>query len=84
MFTGKLIELSGRHGIHLAESDAAIAPLLVRFVDGEKGIEEQTDNAFGDRLGINGEARQQVVHVAHIPKLCSGKEMENKKSQLKV
>lgn len=79
VFIGKLVELSGPHGVHLDEGDAATAPLLLRFVDREKGLKEQIDNAFGNGLGINGEAHQQVVHVAHIPKLCSGKEMENEK-----
>ncbi len=70
VFVSKLVELPGSHGVHLDEGDAATAPLPLRFVDGEEGLEEQIDDAFGDRMGIDGQAGQQVVHAAHVPKLC--------------
>lgn len=67
-----LVELPRSHGVHLDERDATTAPLPLRLVDGEEGLEEQIDNALGDRMGIDGQSSQQVVHVAHVPKLQSG------------
>lgn len=72
MFVGELVELPGSHGVHLEEGDAAAAPLALRVVDGEEGLEEQVDDALGDRMGVDSQAGQQVVHVAHVPKLRSG------------
>lgn len=69
---GELVELPGSHGVHLEEGDAAAAPLALRVVDGEEGLEEQVDDALGDRMGVDSQAGQQVVHVAHVPKLRSG------------
>lgn len=69
---GMLIELPGSHVIHLDEGDAAAAPLSLRLVHREEGLEEQVDNALTDWLRIDGQTSQQVVHVAHIPKLGSG------------
>jgi len=67
-----LVELPGSHGVHLDEGDAAGAPLLLRLVDGEEGLEEQIDNALGNRLGIDSQAGKKVVHAAHVPKLERG------------
>lgn len=72
VFVGMLVELPGSHGVHLDEGDASTAPLPLRLVDGEEGLEEQIDNALGNRMGINSQTGQQVVHVAHVPKLESG------------
>lgn len=72
MFVGVLVELPRSHGVHLDEGDAPTAPLPLRLVDREEGLEEQIDNALGNRMGINSQAGQQVVHVAHVPKLESG------------
>lgn len=69
VFVGILVELPGTHRVHLNEGDAPTAPLLLRLVDREEGLEEQIDNAVGDGLGVNSEASEQVVHVAHVPKL---------------
>ena len=69
MFVGKLVELPSGQGVHLDERDAAAAPLPLRFVDGEEGLEEQVHDAPGDGRRVQGQAGQQVVHVAHIPKL---------------
>lgn len=72
VFVGMQVELPGSHGVHLDEGDAPTAPLPLRLVDGEKGLEEQIDNAFGNRMGIDSQTGQQVVHVAHVPELESG------------
>lgn len=72
MLVGILVELPRSHGVHLDERDATTAPLPLRLVDGEEGLEEQIDNALGDRMGIDGQSSQQVVHVAHVPELQSG------------
>lgn len=72
VLVGILVELPGSHGVHLDERDATTAPLPLRLVDGEEGLEEQIDNALGDRMGIDGQSSQQVVHVAHVPELQSG------------
>lgn len=72
VFVGILVELPRGRGVHLDERDATTAPLPLRLVDGEEGLEEQIDNALGDRMGIDGQSSQQVVHVAHVPKLQSG------------
>ncbi len=69
---GELVELPGSHGVHLDEGDAAAAPLPLRLIHGEEGLEEQIHDALGNRMGINRQAGQQVVHVAHVPKLESG------------
>lgn len=69
MSVGKLVEPPGSHGVHLEERDAAAAPLPLRLVDGEEGLEEQVHDAPGDGLRVDGQAGQQVVHVAHVPKL---------------
>lgn len=69
---GMLVELPGSHGVHLDEGDAPTAPLALGIVDGEEGLVEQIDNALGNRMGIDSQTGQQVVHVAHIPKLESG------------
>lgn len=66
---GELVELPGSHGVHLDERDAAAAPLSLRLVDGEERLEEEVDDPFGDGLGVRGQAGEQVVHGAHIPKL---------------
>lgn len=66
---GELVEPPGSHGVHLDERDAAAAPLALRLVDGEERLEEQVDDPFGDGLGVRGQAGEQVVHVAHVPKL---------------
>lgn len=79
VFVGELIELSGSHRVHLDESDASTTPLL-RLVDREKGLKEQIDNALGDGLGINSQAGQQVVRVAHVPKLESVRHGGKKRS----
>lgn len=72
VFVGMQVELPGSHGVHLDKGDAPTAPLPLRLVDGEKGLEEQIDNAFGNRMGIDSQTGQQVVHVAHVPELESG------------
>lgn len=69
MSVGELVELPGSRGVHLDQRDAAAAPLSLRLVDGEERLEEQVDDPFGDGLGVHGQAGEQVVHVAHIPKL---------------
>lgn len=48
MFVGELVELPGSHGVHLDEGDAAAAPLPLRLVDGEEGLEEQVHDALGN------------------------------------
>lgn len=72
VFVGVLVELPGSHGVHLDEGDAATAPLRVRLVDREEGLEEQIHNAFRNRVGVDGQTGQQVVHVAHVPELENG------------
>lgn len=73
VFVGVQVELPGGHGVHLDEGDAPTAPLPLRLVDREEGLEEQIDDAPGNRRGIDSQAGQQVVHVAHVPKLQRGK-----------
>lgn len=77
MFVGVLVELPGSHGVHLNEGDAPTAPLPLRLVDGEEGLEEQIDDALGNRMGVDSQTSQQVVHVAHVPKLEGGTQGEN-------
>lgn len=72
MSVGMLVEPPGSHGLHLNEGDAPTAPLPLGLVDGEEGLEEQVNNALGNRMGIDSQTGQQVVHVAHVPKLESG------------
>lgn len=48
VFIGKLVEFSGSHGVHLNEGDAPTAPLFLRVIDREEGLEEQIDNSLGD------------------------------------
>lgn len=76
VFVSILIELPGSHWIHLDEGDAPTAPLLLWLVDREKGLKEQIDNTLGDWMGINSQAGQQVVRVAHVPELESGTQEE--------
>lgn len=64
------VELPGSHGVHLDEGDAAAAPLRLRLVDGEEGPQEQVGDALADALGVGGQAGQQVLHRAHVPKLA--------------
>lgn len=64
------VELPGSHGVHLDEGDAAAAPLRLRLVDGEEGPQEQVGDALADALGVSGQAGQQVLHRAHVPKLA--------------
>lgn len=75
MLVCKLVELPGRHGVHLDEGDAPAAPLFLRFVDGEEGLKEQVHNPFGHRLRIYSQAGHQVVHAAHVPELDTWKEV---------
>lgn len=69
VFVGVLVEFPRSHGVHLDEGDAATAPLFLWLVDGQEGLEKQINNALGDGMGIDSQAGQQVVHVAHVPKL---------------
>ena len=69
MQVGILVELAGGAGVHLDQGDAAAAPLHLRLVDREEGLEEQVHDALGDGLGVHSQAGQQVVHVAHGPEL---------------
>lgn len=48
VFVNVLVELPGSHGVHLDESDAPAAPLLLRLIDREEGLEEQTDDPLAD------------------------------------
>lgn len=72
MLVGKLVELSGSHGVHLNEGDAPTAPLFLWLIDRQEGLEEQIGNSFADWLWVNSQASQQVVHVANVPELENG------------
>lgn len=69
VFMGMLVEFPRSYGVHLDEGDAATAPLFLWLVDGQEGLEKQIDDALGYRVRIDSQAGQQVVHVAHVPKL---------------
>lgn len=47
VFVDTLVELPGSHRIHLDEGDAAAAPLPLRLIDREEGLEEQIGDALG-------------------------------------
>lgn len=64
------VELPGSHGVHLDEGDAAAGPLRLRLVEGEEGLQEQVGDALADALGVDGQAGQQVLDRAHVPKLA--------------
>lgn len=68
-----LVEFPGGHGVHLNEGDAAVAPLLLGLIDREEGLEQEVDDTLGNRMRVNSQAGQQVVHAAHIPELDIGR-----------
>lgn len=69
VYVDVLVELSGGHRVHLDQGDAPPAPLCCGLVGGEEGLEEQVDDALRDTLCVHSEASEQVVRVAHVPKL---------------
>lgn len=79
VFVGALIEPSCCQSVHLDEGDAATAPLSLRLVDREEGLEEKFSDAFGDWRRIHCQAGKEVVHVANVPELQT-----EKRSQFQV
>lgn len=67
------VEFPGSHGVHLDEGDAAAGPLRLRLIEGEEGLQEQVGDALADALGVDGQAGQQVLDRAHVPKLAGGR-----------